>query len=118
MREQLLERFEAGGGGSDADYHERSVSGLLIPARLAFVSFASDSARSCRAIFFFVARAPLTTLFTGSSGSDCGAFFGRERSFGSLLLTRFFMVSSQVAGTFPAGAGNVPATFHNHFRFI
>jgi hypothetical protein len=32
MREQLLERFEAAGGCSDADYHERSVSGLLMPS--------------------------------------------------------------------------------------
>jgi hypothetical protein len=30
MREQLRERFEAAGGGSYADYHERAVSGLLI----------------------------------------------------------------------------------------
>lgn len=30
MREQLLERVEASGGGPDPDYHERSVSGLLI----------------------------------------------------------------------------------------
>src|SRR5262245_21010840 len=30
MREQLLEGFEAAGGGSDADYRERSVFGLSL----------------------------------------------------------------------------------------
>jgi hypothetical protein len=69
MREQLLKRFEAACGGSDADYHERSVSRVLLLGAIG-VRIGLDA--RLRGISFFVAFARLV--------GDCFLF---------ILLTRF-----------------------------
>ena len=120
MREQLLERFEAAGGCSDADCHERSVSGLLIPGAVGVRLVRVGLGARLSGNFLLRRLRPFTGLvYRPIWFCSRRVFWGRAQIL--YIFTHSFFHDSplcRVKQHFRREPGMLLAAFLNHFRFI